>query len=148
MALLALLVAGCSSAPPSPPTDEATGLPILAELPPFAGSTAATAWNDSESTPEGFGPDDAVHADLGGLIAALHNLGQEQDMRFTMGFLGDPAPDAATLVIHATGRGDDAIIGDEVVMKVHRNERGWYVDSVRHRMHCRRGIDPETEFCG
>ena len=145
-ALFALVVAGCSSSAPQP-MDGASGLPILDALPPFARSMAATEWNESEGTPAGFGPDDTGHADLGSLTEALRVLWGEQDMQVTMGFIGRPTADAATIVVHATGRDREDIVGDELVMEARRNERGWYLELVRHRMHCRVGIDPDTEFC-
>jgi hypothetical protein len=147
LASLAVIAVACASQSPIP-TDPATGLPILDQLPAFAGSIAATEWNESEGTPEGFGSENTVHADLASVIGALRALWREQDIAVTMGFIGPPAPDAATIVVHATGRDDEAVVGDELLMDVRRNERGWYVELVRHRMHCRRGIDPETEFCG
>ena len=146
IALLALLVAACSSVE-AQPTDAATGLPILERFPPLAGSVAATEWNDSQSTPEGFGPDDTVHADLVSLVGALRGIWAEQDVRATMGFIGRPTPDAASIVAHVTGRDREDIVGDELVMEVRRNERGWYVEGVQHRMHCGSGLDPETGFC-
>lgn len=144
--LLALLVAGCSSSAPQP-TDRETGLPILADLPPFPGSAGALDWEETSEPADGLGAGDTTHRSIGELVAAVRALAAEAGAEVNIGFLGRPSAQEATLVIH-TGSRDEAVAGDELVAEVRRNERGWYLERIRYRHHCRRGIDEQTGGCG
>jgi hypothetical protein len=140
-----IVITACSS--PSPlPTDAATGLPILSELPAFDGSRGATAWQEANEAPDGFGPATTEHLDLASIVGAFGGLARGQDIEFEMGFLGPPSADAATLLVHAT-RPDEAIAGDEIIVELGRNDRGWFMELTRYRTHCRRGLDAEGQSC-
>ncbi len=144
LAVLCLLAVGCAS--DALPTDAATGLPILDDLPPFPGSAASLEWRESSEPADGLSAGDTTHATIGELVAAIRVLAAEADAEVNIGFLGPPEATRATLVVQ-TSSSDEASAGQELVADVRRNDRGWYVEAVRFRTHCRRGIDPETDDC-
>jgi hypothetical protein len=148
LVLVAAIAAGCGGAPPGPTTDAATGLPILYEMPVFPDSRGATEWQvGAAEAPEGMRAEDTTYAEVGGMIAALQESASGQMVELTIGFLEPPRPDAATILIHASGSQDATVAGDELVVEAARNDRGWYITDIRYRTHCRHGVDPETSAC-
>lgn len=144
--VLAVLPAACAGEA-SIPTDPVTGLEILSSLPPLRGSAAVTEWRDSSDTPDGMGAGTTTHTAIGDLVDALRQLASEEGVELAVGFVGPPGGAEATLVVHVAGSEDPAVAGDELVLELRRNERGWYVDSVRYRNHCRHAVDPATGSC-
>ena len=145
LASLAVVAVACASQSPIP-TDPVTGLPILDELPAFPGSVAALEWRETSEPADGLGAGDTTHPTIGALVAALRGVAAEGDAELTIGFLGAPTAEEATLVVHSSSR-DEAFAGDEMVAQLLRNERGWYVDLIRYRHHCRREITPDGQEC-
>ena len=147
VALVALAVTAAACASESPiPKDPATGLPIVDQLPAFPGTVAALEWRETSEPADGFGAGDTTHATIGDLVAAMREVAAEEDAELTVGFLGPPTAEEATLVVHSSSR-DQAFAGDEIVAQLRRNERGWYVDLIRFRHHCRREVDADGQEC-
>ena len=146
MACAAVLCVACTG-PSSPPTDPATGLEILDELPQFPGSVAASEWEESSNVPAELRANGAVHATVADLVAAIRDEARDRGFELTLAFLGLPTDEAATLVVHAEQRGDELVAGDELVMEIGRGDRGWYIDHSRSRRHCRHAIDSDTKSC-
>lgn len=146
LAALTVVIAGCSG--PSPlPTDATTGLPILVELPAFPGSATALEWQQTSEPADGLRATDTTHDSIGELVAAMRSLAAESGAEVNVGFLGPPSEDAATLVIHSSSPDAD-FAGQELVAEVRRNDRGWHVDLIRYRHHCRREVRSLDGGCG
>jgi hypothetical protein len=145
LTVLAVAAVGCQSA--EPVLDPGTGLEILDALPPFPGSGGATEWQTPPNVPDGVNAATTTHADLASLVAAFASTfpGEASGMHLAMGLLGPPTDDAATLVGHVTRADDSTVVGDEFVLDLRHNERGWYIERVHFRFHCRHAPDAEVE---
>jgi hypothetical protein len=142
---LMLLVAGCSGASASPSS-------VLTTPPPIAGSLAATPWDVAEDPPEGFGPGAAGYLSPDQLLQALlresvsRDGGLPEGARLMAG-LAELEGRSAVAWIQIIGFGDDSVVGDEIELTFARGAAGWYVEGMRFRSHCGRGVDAESHLC-
>jgi hypothetical protein len=143
--LLSLLAlgAGCAGPDPSPRANEP---------PPFPGSVGATAWRTAEDPPEGFGPGgdrfDSPHATLQALMAfGVQQEGGLPPGQRLVGDILDADAGTARAWLQLTGTEDDSVAGQEILLYMLKDGRGWFIDRLAFRDHCRRAVDPGGEQC-
>ena len=144
-ALLCLLAwgAGCAPTDPSPQANEP---------PPFPGSVGATAWRTTEDPPEGFGLGGDRFDSPFATLEALMEFGVQQEGGLPAGqrLVGDILDEddgTARAWLHLTGTEDDSVAGQEILLYMLQDGRGWFIDRLAFRDHCRRGVDPGGDLC-
>ena len=135
-------VAGCGTDPS----------PEVNEPPQFPGSVAATSWRTAEDPPEGFGAGGDRFDSPFATLQALMNFGVQQEGGLPEGqrLVGDVLDvEAATARawMHLTGTGDDSVAGSEIILVMAKDERGWFVERLTWRDHCRRAVDQAADIC-
>lgn len=139
------LAAGCGG----PAESDRDG---INEPPAFPDSVAATGWRTTEDPPEGFGVGGARYDSPMATLEALMTFGVESDgglppgERLTGGVL-DASVASARAWIQLTGMGDDSVAGQEILLYMVKDGRGWFIDRLAFRDHCRRGLDPAGDQC-
>jgi hypothetical protein len=140
---LVATIAGCAGTDASPPANEP---------PPFPGSVAATSWRTTEDPPEGFGVGGDRFDSPFATLQALMTFGVQQDGGLPAGqrLVGDifDASDAtARAWLQLSGTEDDSVAGQEILLYMVKDGRGWFIDRLAFRDHCRRGVDPAGDQC-
>ena len=135
-------VAGC----------DADASPELNEPPPFPGSVGATSWRAAEDPPEGFGVGGDRFDSPFATLRALMTFGVQQDGGLPpgqrlVGDLLDANAATARAWMQLIGGGDDSVAGQEMVLLMSRDTRGWFVERLTWREHCRRAVDQAGELC-
>jgi hypothetical protein len=62
-----------------------------------------------------------------------------------MGDVLDASAGTARAWIQLTGTADDSVAGQEILLSM--DGRGWFIDRLAFRDHCRRGVDPAGDQC-
>lgn len=142
---LLVLAAGCGA------TDESPGEGSHAP-PPFPGSVAATSWRTTEDPPEGFGVTGDRFDSPFATLQALITFGVQQDGGLPQGrrLIGDILDADATTArawMQLIGSGDDSVAGSEFLLLLKKDGRGWFVEELQYREHCRRGVDVAGDLC-
>lgn len=76
---------------------------------------------------------------LGSELRLNDALGQEfQEQSFRLTHLGD---DEALGVIAIWGMKDDAVVGNDLLVHLERDDGMWFVSKMEERFHCLRGVD-------
>lgn len=142
---LIALMGGCGGADESPA--EGSHAP-----PPFPGSAAATSWRAVDDLPEGFGLTGDRFDSSFATLRALMTFGVQQDgglpegMRLVGDILdGDAATARAWMQL--IGNADDSVAGSEFLLVMTRDDRGWFIERMTYRDHCRRGVDVAGDLC-
>ena len=143
MLCLSATVAACAAVDESPEVNEP---------PPFPGSVAATSWETSEDPPEEFGVGGDRFDSPYATLQALMTFGVQQDGGLPegqrlVGDILDADDDSARAWLQLIGSGDDSVAGVEMLLLMSRDARGWFVEELSFRNHCRRGVDPAGELC-
>lgn len=139
------LAAGCAG----PAASEGDG---VNQPPPFPGSVAATSWRTTEDPPEGFGVGGDRYDSPMATLEALMTFGVQSEgglppgERLT-GDVLDASGATARAWIQLTGSEDDSVAGREVLLYLVKDGRGWFIDRLAFRDHCRRGVDPAGDQC-
>ena len=126
--------------------------PGVKEPPPFPGSVGATAWETGEDPPEGFGVGGNRYDSPFATLQALMNFGVQQDGGLPegqrlVGDILDADDDSARAWLHLIGSDDDSLAGWEILLLMTKDARGWFVEELSFRNHCRRGVDPAGAQC-
>ena len=143
MVCLSAAVAACGTVDESPEVNEP---------PPFPGSVGVTAWETGEDPPEGFGVGGNRYDSPFATLQALMTFGVQQEGGLPsgqrlVGDILDADDDSARAWIQLTGSGDDSVAGTEILLLMSRDERGWFIEELSFRNHCRRGVDPAGALC-
>jgi hypothetical protein len=136
LSLIASL-AGCEAADQSPGARQP---------PPFPGSVATTSWQVAEA-PDGFGPTGDRFGSPSATLQALMTYGVQRDGGLPEGVrlagdILDVGGDTASAFVQVIGNGDDSVAGQEIMLLMTRDARGWFIERLTYRNHCRRGLDP------
>ena len=136
------LVAGCGP----------DASPEANEPPPFPGSAATTAWRAAEDPPEGFGLGGDRFASPFATLQALMTFGVQQDDGLPEGqrLVGDVLEvrdSSARAWMHLIGSSDDSVAGQEIILLMARDARGWFIERLTWRDHCRRAVDQARAAC-
>jgi len=142
---LIALVAGCAA----PAASEGDGVNAP---PPFPGSVAATSWRTAEDPPEGFGVGGARYDSPMATLEALMTFGVQSEGGLPSGVrptgdVLDAGAATARAWIQLTGTADDSVAGQEILLYMVKDGRGWFIDRLAFRDHCRRGVDPAGDQC-
>jgi hypothetical protein len=134
--------AGCAG-----PASEGEG---VNEPPPFPGSVAATSWRTTEDPPEGFGVGGDRYDSPMATLEAMMTFGVQSEGGLPpgerlMGDVLDASAGTARAWIQLTGTADDSVAGQEILLSM--DGRGWFIDRLAFRDHCRRGVDPAGDQC-
>lgn len=136
-------LAGCSAEDRSPEANEP---------PPFPGSVAATSWRTAEDPPEGFGVDGDRFASPQATLQAVMTFGVQQEGGLPegvrlVGDVLDQGPATARAWMQVIGSADDAVAGSEVILLMADDGRGWFIERLTWRDHCRRALDRAADVC-
>jgi hypothetical protein len=114
---------------------------------------AATSWRTTEDPPEGFGVGDARYDSPMATLEALMTFGVQSERgglprgERLVGDVLDASAATARAWIQLTGTEDDSVAGQEILLYLVKDGRGWFIDRLAFREHCRRGADPAGDQC-
>ena len=83
------------------------------------------------------------------LLVAVAERVQElhQDEQVDAGWAVAPTGESATAWVHISGTLDDSIAGEELRLELEGAGGEWRVVFVESSVHCRRGVDADSQFC-
>jgi hypothetical protein len=117
-------------------------------VPDFPGSAGSLAWASPEGITdvlEAMPPAGSAEALLTATAQRVAELRPDEEVRY--GWFLAPTGESAGAWLQITGTPDDSIAGEEIRMEMEGVGGTWRVVLVESAIHCRRGVDAESQLC-
>jgi hypothetical protein len=142
--VLVLLVtaSGCSAVVVGTPQPTPPRVP---DFPNSAGALEPTVPDELAAALEELPPAPTPDALLLAVTESVQEL--HMDEQVDAGWAVAPAGESATAWVHISGTLDDSIAGEELRLELEGAGGEWRVVFVESSVHCRRGVDEESQLC-
>jgi hypothetical protein len=142
LAALTFLLTACGALLPTTAQQIPIGVP---NFPDSAGTLDPASPEGITEVLEALPPADSPEALLIAAAGKVDELRPDEDVRF--GWFLAPVGESAGGWIQITGTPDDSIAGEEIRMEMEGVGGVWRPVFIESTIHCRRGVDAETQLC-